>query len=45
MFINLEHLNIKRCQKIVELINSIDLNEAAHNELPHLDLHCLSYSF
>ena len=30
--------------KIVELANSIDLDEVAHNELPHLDLHCLPSS-
>ena len=28
--------------KIVEFANSIDPDEAAHNELPHLDLHFLS---
>ena len=27
--------------KIAEFANSVDLNEAAHNEPPHLDLHCL----
>ena len=27
--------------KIVEFANSVDLNEAAHNELPHLDLRSL----
>ena len=27
--------------KIVELTNGVDEDEAAHNELPHLDLHCL----
>ena len=25
--------------KIVEVANSLDPNEVAHNELPHLDLH------
>ena len=27
--------------KIVELANCVDPDEAAHNELPHLVLHCL----
>ena len=27
--------------KIAEFANSIDLDEVAHNESPHLDLHCL----
>ena len=27
--------------KIVEFANSLDPDEAAPNELPHLDLHCL----
>ena len=27
--------------KIAEFENSADQDEAAHNELPHLDLHCL----
>ena len=27
--------------KIVEFANSVDLEETAHYELPHLDLHCL----
>ena len=27
--------------KIVEFANSIDLDEVAHNEQPHLSLHCL----
>ena len=31
--------------KIVNFINSIDLDEEAHNELPHLDLYCLPSSF
>ena len=30
--------------KIAELANSIDLDEAAHHEPPHLDLHCLPSS-
>ena len=30
--------------KIAEFANSIDLNEVAHNEPPHLDIHCLSSS-
>ena len=30
--------------KIVDFANSIDQDEAAHNELPHLDLHCLPSS-
>ena len=32
---------LKNKVKIIELANSIDLDEAAHNEMPHLDLHCL----
>ena len=27
--------------KIMEFTNSVDLGEMAHNELPHLDQHCL----
>ena len=30
--------------KIAEFANSIDLDEVAHNEPPHLDLHCLPSS-
>ena len=30
--------------KIVEFANSIDPDEVAHYEPPHLDLHCLSGS-
>ena len=30
--------------KIAEFPNSIDLDEMAHNEPPHLDLHCLPSS-
>ena len=28
-------------RKIAEFANSIDFDEMAHNEPPHLDLHCL----
>ena len=28
--------------KIAESANSVDLDDEAHNEPPHLDLHCLS---
>ena len=36
-------INLKMLEmKIDQYENSIDLNEAAHNELPHLNLHCLS---
>ena len=31
-------------QKIAEFAHSIDLDEVAHNEPPHLDLHCLPSS-
>ena len=31
--------------KKVKFENSVDPDEAAHNELPHLDLHCLPSSF
>ena len=27
--------------KIAEFAHGVDLNEVAHNEPPHLDLHCL----
>ena len=27
--------------KIIEFANSVDPDEVAHNEPPHLDLHCL----
>ena len=27
---------------MAEFANSVDLDEAAHHEPPHLDLHCLS---
>ena len=27
--------------KIVEVANCVDLDEVAHNERPHLDLHCV----
>ena len=30
--------------KIGEFVNSVDSDEVAHNEPPHLDLHCLLYS-
>ena len=30
--------------KIAEFANSVDLDEVAHNEPPHLDLHCLPSS-
>ena len=30
--------------KIADLANSLNLCEVAHNEPPHLDLHCLSSS-
>ena len=30
--------------KIVEFAKSVDLNEVAHLEPPHLDLHCLPSS-
>ena len=29
---------------IFEIANSVDLDEVAHNEPPHLDLHCLPSS-
>ena len=31
--------------KIAEFANNINLDEMAHNEPPHLDLHCLPSSF
>ena len=30
--------------KIAEFANNVDLNEVAHNEPPHPDLHCLPSS-
>ena len=30
--------------KLAEFANSVDLDEVAHNEPPHLDLHCLPSS-
>ena len=30
--------------KTAEFANSVDLDEVAHNEPPHLDLHCLPSS-
>ena len=30
--------------KIAEFGNSVDLDEVAHNEQPHVDLHCLPSS-
>ena len=30
--------------KIAESANIVDLDEVAHHELPHLDLHCLPSS-
>ena len=31
--------------KLADLANSVDLDEVAHNEPPHLDLHCLPLVF
>ena len=31
--------------KKAEFKNCVDPDEAAHNELPHLDLRCFPYSF
>ena len=31
--------------KLVEFATSVDPDEVAHNEPPHLDQHCLSSSF
>ena len=31
-------------RKIAEFANSVDLDEVAHNEPPHQDLRCLSFS-
>ena len=30
--------------KIPKFANCVDLDEVAHNEPPHLDLHCLPFS-
>ena len=32
------------CVNTVEFANSVDSDEVAHNEPPHLDLHCLPYN-
>ena len=29
---------------MAKFANSVDLDEVAHNEPPHLDLHCLPFS-
>ena len=29
--------------QVVELAKSVDSDEVAHNEPPHLDLHCLAF--
>ena len=34
----------KLAEKIAEFTNSVDLDEVAPNEPPHLDLHCVSFS-
>ena len=34
-------LKVPKVQKKVEFANRIYPDEAAHNELPHLDIHCL----
>ena len=31
--------------KIAEFANSTDLDEAAHNELPHLQIYCFALHF
>ena len=36
-----EHTYKAQKMKSVEFANSVDPDEAAHNELPHLGLHCL----
>ena len=36
------HINsLSTREKIAEFANSIDLDEVAHNEPPHLDIRCL----
>ena len=35
-------IRVEKQTQIAELTNSIDLDEVAHNEPPHLDLHCVS---
>ena len=36
--------NLNTRMKIAEFANSVDLDEMAHNEPPHLDLRCLLYN-
>ena len=31
--------------ELAEFVNSVDLDEATHDEPPHLDLHCLHLHF
>ena len=41
LFIHFIHLTLYVPEtKIAEFANSLDLDEVAHNEPPHLDLHC-----
>ena len=45
MRIPVNHFNTKTLEiKIFEFSNIVDSDEAAHNELPHPDLHCLPSS-
>ena len=37
-------VNAPRDPTIAEVANSVDLDEVAHDEPPHLDLHCLPSS-
>ena len=41
----MEHFNTYSAHtKMVKFPESVDPDETAHDELPHLDLHCLSLS-
>ena len=40
----LKDMSLSTETKITEFANSVDLDEVAHDEAPHLDLHCLPSS-
>ena len=42
--LSVNSLTILPATKIAEFANSVDLDEVAHNEPPHQDLHCLPSS-
>ena len=42
--INIYSYSLSTRDENSEYANSVDLDEVAHDEPPHLDLHCLPYS-